>query len=264
MHTHHQRVIENSHLDSFIISFPFITSILLYIIAVLISNKKFKKWPPYRIAFWSIGVTCIGVSLIGPIAENAHTSFKGHMITHLLLGMLGPLLISLSAPMTLFLRTISVQYARMFSKVLKTSYVQFICHPITATLLNIGGLWVLYTTNLYSMMHSSMIIYAIIHLHVFLAGYVFTISIIYIDPAPHRTSFSLRACMLIIAMAGHSILSKWIYANPPTGVEKTDAELGGMLMYYAGDAVDLVIVIILCSQYFRGRKLLNKRSPLLS
>lgn len=259
MHTHFQTF--DMRMLGFL-SFLFI--IILYMTAVFISNRKLQKWQIYRSILFSAGIVCIALAFIGPIADHAHMSFRAHMVTHLLLGMLGPLLISLSAPMTLMLRTIPINLARQLSKILKSTYVQFICHPITTTIFNIGGLWLLYTTDIYSMMHTSFLIYIIVHLHVFLAGYVFTISMIYIDPTPHRTSFSLRACMLVIAMAGHSILSKWIYANPPTGVGQVDAELGGMLMYYAGDVIDLMIVILFCSQYFRGRKNLNKKIPLLS
>ncbi|MFP3916857.1 cytochrome c oxidase assembly protein [Lysinibacillus telephonicus] len=264
MHTHHQPISENNVFDTIILSIPFMFIIFIFIMAVYMANKKYQRWPVYRIVFFIVGILCIASALIGPIAERAHTSFQAHMIMHLLLGMLGPLLISLSAPMTLVLRSLSIKHARRLSKLLKSAYVQFICHPITATILNIGGLWVLYTTDLFSMMHSSIIIYTLVHLHIFLAGYVFTISMIYIDPTPHPTSFYLRACILVIAMAGHSILSKWIYANPPAGVESTDAELGGMMMYYAGDAIDLVIVVILCYQFFKGNSYWAKKAHLLS
>lgn len=45
----------------------------------------------------------------------------------------------------------------------------------------------------------------------------------------------------------------------PAGVESTDAELGGMMMYYAGDAIDLVIVVILCYQFFKGNSYWAKK-----
>lgn len=264
MHTHHQLIAEKSVIDTIVLSLPFILIITIYLTAVFISNKKYQRWPFYRIIFFIVGILCTAAALIGPIAESAHTNFQAHMVMHLLLGMLGPLLISLSAPMTLVLRNLSIKHARMLSKLLKSAYVQFICHPITAAILNIGGLWVLYTTDLFSMMHSSILVYTVVHLHIILAGYVFTISMIYIDPTPHRTSFYLRACILVIAMAGHNILSKWIYANPPAGVGKADAELGGMMMYYAGDAIDLVIVVILCYQFFKGNSYWTKKAHSLS
>jgi putative membrane protein len=73
---------------------------------------------------------------------------------------------------------------------------------------------------------------------------------IYIDLTPHRTSFLHRAIVLVIALAGHGILSKFIYIHAPAGVPAEQAELGGMLMYYGGDAIDIVIIFILCWQWY--------------
>lgn len=243
-----------SSLELIIISCPLVLAIIFYLVAVYHSNKKYQGWPIYRTVCWSVGVVCVVISLVGPVAERAHSNFQYHMYTHLLLGMLGPLLLAFAAPMTLLLRTLPVKYARHVSKFLKSLYVRFVAHPIIATILNIGALWLLYSTSLFNAMHQSVSLYMFIHLHVFLAGYVFTISMIYIDPTPHRTSFQLRAVTLVMAMAGHNILSKWLYVHPPEGVERTQGELGAMTMYYGGDFIDLIIVIVLCYQHFKVRR----------
>lgn len=233
---------------------PFVLAIVVYIAVVIFTNHSYKKWPTRRIVWWTLGVLSVGFSLVGPVAEQSHHNFTAHMYGHLLLGMLGPLLIACSAPMTLLLRALPVRTGRKVSKWLRSKYVEFISHPITASMLNIGGLYVLYTTDLFGMMHESLILYIVVHLHVFWAGYLFTISLIYTDIVTHRTSFIMRATVLVIAMAGHGILSKWIYAYPPTGIEKTDAELGAMTMYYGGDFIDVIIVIVMCYKYFEKSK----------
>lgn len=62
------------------------------------------------------------------------------------------------------------------------------------------------------MMHESLFLYVFIHIHVFLAGYLFTVSLAYVEPIPHRTSFLYRSSILVLALAAHGILSKYIYA----------------------------------------------------
>ncbi|HWL25186.1 MAG TPA: cytochrome c oxidase assembly protein [Ureibacillus sp.] len=260
MHHH-----ENSfNLLTYIGFIPFIVSIFLYVYAVETSNKKFRDWPFYRIILFIIGNLSIVLAIIGPLAKQSHTHFVYHMYTHLILGMLGPLLIVLSAPMTLLLRSIPIKTARKVSRLLKSKYVQIMSHPILAGILNLGGLWILYTTSLFEMMHHSIMISILVHGHIFLAGYFFTISIVYIDPTPHRTSFLMRSIVLILYMAGHSILSKWIYANPPGGVSKLDAEYGGLTMYYGGDLVDVILIIVLCYQLFHSRTIQAKLSKFYS
>ncbi|MGQ0439850.1 cytochrome c oxidase assembly protein, partial [Bacillus sp. B-TM1] len=137
-------------------------------------------------------------------------------------------------------------------------------HLIIGTLLNLGGLWILYTTNLYSMMHKSILLHLFIHFHVFIAGYLFTTSMIYIDPIAHRYSYMYRSIILIVASAGHGILSKYIYAHPPAGVVTAQAEIGGVLMYYGGDFIDIVLIFILCWQWFRSNKSRTKVNNIVS
>lgn len=110
------------------------------------------------------------------------------------------------------------------------------------------------STELYVAMQKIPLLHMLVHMHVFLAGCLFILSIIYIDQTSHRTSFIYRAIVLVIALSGHGILSKYIYAHPPAGVSAAQAEIGGMLMYYGGDAIDLAIIIILCLQWFRAAR----------
>src|SRR5690606_28181599 len=112
--------------------------------------------------------------------------------------------------------------------------------------------YVLYLTDLFQLMHQSSLIYAIIHLHIFLAGYLFTVSIVYFDVAPHRFSFLFRSIVLIIALAGHKILAKTLYANPPEGVPLAEAQAGIMLMYYGGDSIDAYLSFFLCLHWYKS------------
>lgn len=238
---------------------PFLLLILAYIFAVFRSNQHYKHWPLYRIIAWKIGIFSAMTVVIGPLADRIHIDFVAHMVGHLLLGMIAPLLIVLSAPMTLLLRCIPVNQGRQITKLLKRLPVQLLTNPIIASLLNMGGLWLLYSTKLYSMMHQNLILYIFIHIHVFIAGYLFTASMIYIDPTPHRKSYVYRAVNFILATASHGILAKSIYLNPPPTVLAPEAEKGAMLMYYGGDAVDIIIIIIFCFQWYKA---CNRKSSL--
>ena len=236
---------------------PFFLLLLLlaitpYAAAVSMSNRKHKNWPGHRFVFWCLGALTALIALTGPLAELAHLDFRMHMAVHLLLGMLAPLLIAISRPMTLALRTLSVSSARGVTALLKSVPFRLVGNPITAAILNIGGLYVLYMTDLFHFMHQSLLLYALVHLHVFLAGYLFTVSIVYFDITPHRFSFLFRSIVLIIALAGHKILAKALYANPPEGVPRAEAEAGSMLMYYGGDAIDAFLIFFLCLHWYKS------------
>lgn len=239
----------------------FLVIIFLYLYTAVSTSRDHKKWPLYRMVFWVLGVLCIAVVVLGPLAERTLVDFRAHMLGHLLLGMLGPLFLSLAAPMTLLLRSIHVSYARKITRLHKSLYFRMIMNPIIISVLNIGGLWLLYTTNLFLLMHQSLYLHFIIHFHIFFAGYFFTQSIITIDPVPWSYSYLYRTIVLLLALASHGILAKYIYAYPPHGVQVFDAEFGAQLMYYAGDAIDVVLIYILLSKWYRAdRKMMIAES----
>lgn len=237
-----------------------IAALILYPAAMYNSNRKHRPWKKRRYLLFAAGVIIAASALTGPLAGLSHTDFTVHMFGHLMLGMLGPLLILLGKPMTLIMRTLNVSDARKWSKFLNMKYVKFISHPITASILNIGGLFLIYKTGLFELMHTSVLLYAAVHLHVFLAGYLFTMSMIYIDIVTHRCSFLYRAVILVTALGFHKILSKLIYASPPAGISRQDGESGAMLMYYGGDIVDLALMVILCLEWYKraGRRSADK------
>ena len=252
---HHGHHLEDlAILPQVLLSLPFILLLVIYITAIVKTNQTHKPWPIYRTVFLCIGTTLAVISVGGPLAERALIDFRAHMAGHLFLGMLAPLLIALAAPMTLMLRTLHTSKARRITKLLKSRPIGWITNPITAAILNICGLWLLYTTSLYSLMHEFMWLHILVHAHIFLAGYLFTISLIYIDSIHHQVSYLNRAIVLVLSLAWHSILAKYLYAHPPNGVPTDEAQTGAMLMYYGGDLVDAAIIFILSWQWYKATK----------
>jgi putative membrane protein len=251
----HSHMGGNEVISQFVLAMPFLVALVLYGVAVFVSNQRHKKqWPLVRSALWIVGILCASLAVIGPLADRAHSDFRAHMVGHVLLGMLAPLLMVLATPMTLILRTLPVRLARRLTRVLKSLPVLLITNPLFAACLNMGGLWLLYTTELYVLMQQNMIIHILVHIHVFLAGYLFTMSIIYMEPTSHRLSFTYRSIVLVLAFAAHGVLSKYIYAHPPNGISAAQAEIGGQIMYYGGDAIELLLIFIFCFQWYKNAR----------
>lgn len=207
-------------------------------------------WPVWRSILWAGGLGCIAAGMIGPLARATATGFTEHMWVHLLIGMIGPLLLVLAAPITLALRVLPTGLARLLTRVLGSRPVRVLSHPVTAALLNAGGLWVLYTTALFHLMHASLTVHVLVHLHVIIAGVVFTAAMISPDPQPHRAGFRVRAGVMVAFIAAHSVLGKWLYAYPPAGVGVEDARRGAQVMYYGGDVVDVIILVLLFAGWY--------------
>lgn len=194
-------------------------------VAYLLAAARTTSWPPVRTAAWLAGlaVAAVGVSV------------PDHVTGHLLLGMLAPLLLVRSAPVTLALRTLPVGRARRLSRVLRSRPARVLTAPAVAAVLDVGGLWLIFTTDLHE--------HPLAQLHVLAAGYLFTAAIVGVDPAPHRARLGTRAAVLVLASAAHGILAKRLYESDPDAA---------MLMYYGGDVIEVALAVLLGREWLSG------------
>lgn len=231
-----------------------ILAAVLYLAAAASRTTRAGAWPAHRSVLWLLGLVAIATAALGPLADAARQNFAAHVAAHLLVGMLAPLLMALAAPVTLALRTLDVAHARRVSRSLNSRPARFLTDPATAAIINVGSLWALYATPFGGMLLSSASSHHLLLAHFFLAGYLFTAAIAGVDPAPHRRSFRLRLTVLALAIAAHSILAKHLYSHPPAGVPAAAAEDGALLMYYGGDLLQLVLLVLLCAQWYRASR----------
>lgn len=242
-----------THGADVLLALPFVAALALYWLAVASSRAR-RPWPWWRTALGTTGIVGCLAAVVGPLAEAGDRSFTAHMVGHVLLGMAAPLLLVLSAPVTLALRALPVRPARLLVRVLASRAVGWLTHPSTTVALDLGGLWLLYTTSLYTRMHDSELVHALVHAHVLVWGYLFTAAVVGVDPDPRRLGVGPRAAVLTGFLAGHAVLAKLVYAHPPVGVATGDAERGAMVMYYGGDVVDVAVLVLLgCRWYVTGR-----------
>lgn len=215
--------------------------------------RERQGWPGARVLLWSAGMVAILVALTGPLARAADLDFRAHAASHLLLGMAVPLLLVAAAPITLLLRALPVAAARRVTWFLGVRPVRWLTEPVVAAALNLGGLWLLYTTPAYALTHLYPTLHLFVHAHFLLSGYLLTAALVSRDPLPHRRGFGHRAAVLVVTLTGHAILAKSLYAVPPPGVPVDQAESGAMIMYYGGDALSLVLMVWLCALWSRAR-----------
>lgn len=236
--------------------------LIAYLLGVWQHRRTGKKWNSFRTLFIIMGIVLCMVALAPPLTDYAHKDLRGHMLQHLLIGMLAPLGLVLAAPLTLALRVLPVSLSRKITALLASKPIKVLCHPLTAFLLNIGGMYALYLTSLYVLMQQSMLLHYIMHIHFLAAGYLFVWSIAGPDPAPERPSFLLRLVVLFISMAAHAYLSKAMFAYRfPRNTTHSLAEIeeAAQLMYYGGDMAEVLLAIAFFALWYRRKA----RKPLL-
>lgn len=226
----------------------------LYLLGVLRERRSIERWNWLRTTSFSAGILLLVAAISPPVAAFAHVDLRGHMVQHLMLGMFAPLALVLGAPGTLLLRNVPVTVARSVVALLDTLPLRVLANPVTALLLDMGGMYVLYLTPLYALSTEQPTIHFLVHLHFVLSGYLFTWAIAGPDPAPRRPGMRLRLAVLFIGTAVHATLGKLMYAYGyplGTGHDEDEIQAAAQLMYYGGDVAELLLAVAFFSIWFR-------------
>ncbi|GLX02179.1 cytochrome c oxidase assembly protein [Microtetraspora sp. NBRC 16547] len=222
-----------------------------YLVLARRVRREPRGWSRWRTASVVAGGTLLMVAMLPPVATFAEGDFRGHMLQHLLIGMLAPTALVLGAPLTLLLRSLPPPHRRRVARVLHSRAVRAITNPWLALVLNVGGMAALYFTPLYRLVADGQLSHHLVHLHFVIAGCLFAWVVAGPDPAPRRPSVRMRLVVLGMAITSHATLAQLMYAGLFIDVRVPVVELHGAaeIMYYGGDIAELLLAMALLTTW---------------
>lgn len=228
---------------------------LAYTLAAVRLRARGDRWP--RAAQGAFLTGCLALWVAGLTPALAAGTRTDHMVRHLLVGMLGPLLLVLGRPVTLALRALPTGRARRGLLRLTRSRVAvtLLCPPI-AVALDAGGLWALYRTPLAAAAEARPWLAALAQTHVLLAGLAFTAAVCQLDPIRRRYGVPARSAALVVAAAAHAVLAKTLWATAPT----PDAGTAAQVMYYGGDLAELGLAAVVALSWYAAAGRAQRRA----
>ena len=212
-----------------------------------------RRWDVRRTLAFLAGCLALAFGLTPAWLPYPTGDFREHMLGHLLVAMLAPLGLVLGAPVTLLLRSVPAWAGRRIGRVLNSAPVHVLAHPVTALVLSVGGMAVLYTTGLYALTTVHPPLHHGVHAHFLVSGCLFAWAIAGPDPAPRRPSVPARLVVLGVAITVHTVLSQLIYAGVAVDlpVPPEQRRGGAELMYYGGDIAELLLAFALVTTWRR-------------
>lgn len=192
-----------------------VAGLVVYVRWVVRLRRRGDAWPWHRTAAWTTGMVVFFWTTSGGPAMYGHVLFSAHMVQHMVLAMVVPILLTLAAPVTLALRAVPARTAttrgdesrgpREWLLVLVHSHVgRFFAHPLVAAANFAGSMVVFYYSGAFEWALRSPVGHVAMVVHFSLAGYLFANALIGVDPGPSRPPYAQRILLLFATMAFHA------------------------------------------------------------
>jgi putative copper resistance protein D len=253
------------HPDWFMLS-----CVLVAGVAYVLGARRVGSWPALHTVAFITGLIAVIWATCSRISMYAMVSFESHMIAHMMLSMLAPILLVLGAPVTLALRAlpaVSDGHERSprawLAGLLHSRYSQFITQPLVVLAIFTFGLYGIYFTSAFSSLMSGHIGHMFMEVHFLLTGFLFAFTVIGIDPAPRPLPHWARLLMVLVAMSLHAFFAVAIMqATQPLGdawysqvrppwivTPLADTYAGGGVAWAIGEVPSMVLLVVVAVQW---------------
>lgn len=212
---------------------------IVYYYCVRILRKKGRKWSIWRSTSYYLGLSVIFIATGSGFASYDDSVFFMHVIQHLLLMNLVPILIALSAPITLLLQASQRKVQTKTLKVINSKVFGIITFPLLAWLGNWLTMYTYFLTPIYTLSLKHPLFHDFTHLQFLLVGYNYWVQILGLDPLRHRLSIGSRLIFLLSGIPFGSFLGVAIMqmktSIAPFAHSLSDTHTGGALLWGIGE-----------------------------
>ena len=259
-------------------------AIALYLYGVSVLRKRGDKWPVVRTISFVSGMLVLLYVTNGAMNAYQEYLFSVHMVGHMVLSMMVPVLLVPGAPVTLLSRAQAPRKDGSWGMrewvlwAVHTPFAWFVSHPLFAGLNFALSLVMFYYTPLFCWATEEHLGHQWMLIHFLITGYLFVQSLMGVDPQPHRTGYPIKLMLLIGTMAFHAffglglmnerslLLADWFGAMGRTWGDDplADQAIGGAFAWGVGEIPTIVIALIVVTQWSRSddreRKRLDRAS----
>ncbi|ARP68971.1 cytochrome c oxidase assembly protein [Streptomyces pluripotens] len=252
--------------------------LVLYGWGVLRLRRRGDTWPLHRTVLYVVGVLTVLLTMCTKLNDYGMVMFSVHMVQHMIISMLSPILILLGAPVTLALRALPVAPRgrkgprELLLMLLHSRYVRVITHPLFTIPMFIASLYGLYFTPLFDFLMGSMAGHIAMMVHFLAVGMVFFWPIIGVDPGPHRQGHLLRMLELFAGMPFHAffgialmmattpMVDTFTHSPASLGIDVlADQNAAGGIAWAFSEVPSVLVLIALLFQWYGSEQRQAKR-----
>ncbi|MGV9955568.1 cytochrome c oxidase assembly protein [Streptomyces cellulosae] len=232
--------------------------------------RRGDKWPVGRTVAFVAGVLSIGLVMCTALNDYGMVMFSVHMVQHMVISMVSPILVLLGAPITLALRALPPAAVRgtkgpreLLLMLLHSRYMRVVTHPLFTIPMFIASLYALYFTPLFDFLMGSAVGHAAMMVHFLAVGLVFFWPIMGVDPGPHRPGHLMRMLELFAGMPFHAFFGIALmmastpmvttFQDPPASLGLdvlSDQSAAGGIAWAFSEVPSVLVLIALLFQWY--------------
>ncbi|MFD8999629.1 cytochrome c oxidase assembly protein [Streptomyces sp. NPDC059582] len=254
-------------------------ALALYGWGVVRLRRRGDAWPVGRTVSYVAGVLTVMAVMCTALNDYGMVMFSVHMVQHMVISMLSPILILLGAPATLALRALPVAGRgrtgprELLLALLHSRYMRIVTHPAFTIPLFIASLYALYFSPLFDFLMGSRAGHLAMMVHFLAVGVVFFWPIIGVDPGPNRPGHLMRMLELFAGMPFHAFFGIALmmastpmvesFKNPPAslGIDAlSDQNAAGGIAWAFSEIPSVLVLIALLFQWYGSEQRQAKRS----
>lgn len=190
------------------------------------------------------------------------TGFSGHVVAHLLLGMLGPLVLVLADPFGLVLPGLDPPGRRRVLRAAHAPLLRMLSLAPVAWALAVLTPWALWLTPIYSASERHDLVHLLVHVHVIVAGTIFASVVLGIGPLGRRTSPAAGLLMVALSLPAHALLGLVVLSMDQPLLEATgdpagalaDQRTGALVLWVGGDLVATAMLAAAFPRWMRTER----------
>ncbi|EGD55577.1 cytochrome c oxidase assembly protein [Gordonia neofelifaecis] len=249
-----------------------IVAAIVYLRGVYRLHKRGDRWPVGRTVSWLLGCAALLIATSSGFGRYAPAMFSIHMMSHMMLSMLIPVLLVLGGPVTLALRAIPPAGRgnppgprEWILTAIHSPYSRFITNPFIVVTLFVGSFYVLYLGGLFDAVVENHSAHLLMNLHFLVSGYLFYWLVIGIDPAPRQISpmaklgvvwgsLPFHAFFGVALMMTGTVIAEAYYRSlqhPWSFDMAADQRMGGGIAWATGEFPLVLVMLALLVQWRR-------------
>lgn len=248
-----------------------VIAVFVYVRWALRLRARGDHWPVLRTISWVLGWVVFVYFTSGGPGVYGRILFSWHMIEHMGVAMIAPLLLVPGAPITLALRALPARKDKTMGPrevilaAVHSTYLRVLANPVVAAALFFFSLAIFYYSPLFELAMRTHTGHVLMMVHFLATGYMFTWVLIGVDPGPKRWSPIALLVILFATISFHAFFGVLITQStqllapnyfgrldlPWMTDPLADQRTGGAIAWGVGELPTLVLAVTVAWQWFK-------------